>query len=60
MGWQYVFPASSRYQNPDTGEQGRHHIHETAIQKSVKTAIKKAEYQNMRAVIRFVIPLQPT
>ena len=41
-GWQYVFPASSRYQNPDTGEQGRHHIHETAIQKSVKTAIKKA------------------
>jgi len=28
--WQSVFPASSRYQNPETGEQGRHHIHETA------------------------------
>jgi len=29
--WQYVFP-----------EQGRHHIHETAIQKSTRKAIKDA------------------
>ena len=41
--WQYVFPASKRFRNPGTGEQGRHHIHETAIQKSVKKAIRDAE-----------------
>ena len=40
--WQYVFPASKRFRNPGTGEQGRHHIHETAIQKSVKKAIRDA------------------
>jgi len=40
--WQYVFPASKRFRNPGTGEQGRHHIHETAIQKSVKKAIRAA------------------
>ncbi|MCG2815023.1 MAG: tyrosine-type recombinase/integrase [Candidatus Aminicenantes bacterium] len=40
-----MFPATSRYKNPETGEQGRYHIHETAIQKSVRTAIKKAGIQ---------------
>jgi len=40
--WQYVFPASKRFRNPGTGEHGRHHIHETAIQKSVKKAIRAA------------------
>jgi integron integrase len=40
--WQYVFPASKRFRNPNTGEQGRHHIHETAIQKSVRKAMKDA------------------
>ena len=29
-GWQYVFPATKRYRNPNTREEGRHHIHETA------------------------------
>jgi len=38
----WVFPASKRFRNPNTGEQGRHHIHETAIQKSVRKAIKDA------------------
>jgi integron integrase len=40
--WQYVFPASKRFRNQNTGEQGRHHIHETAIQKSVRKAMKDA------------------
>jgi len=40
--WQYVFPASKRFRNLGTGEQGRHYIHETAIQKSVKKAIRDA------------------
>jgi len=38
--WQYVFPASKRFRNPNTSEQGWHNIHETAIQKSIRKAIK--------------------
>ena len=38
FGWQYLFPAQSRWSNDETGLQGRHHIHETAIQKAVKSA----------------------
>jgi integron integrase len=41
-GWQYVFPATSRWVNRRTGEQGRHHLHETAVQKAVATATRKA------------------
>ena len=37
-GWQYVFPAIKRFRNPTTNEQGRHHLHETVIQKHVKIA----------------------
>ena len=33
----------SGVKNPITGEQGRHHIHETAMQKSVKKAIRTTE-----------------
>lgn len=38
LGWQYLFPASTRWSNEQTGEQGRHHIHETIIQRAVKAA----------------------
>lgn len=41
--WQYVFPAYSRYKNPETGKTGRHHVHETAIQKAVKEAARLAK-----------------
>ncbi len=36
--WQYVFPASSRYKEAETGMFCRHHLHETAVQKAVKEA----------------------
>jgi integron integrase len=36
--WQYVFPAPSRSLDVETGEWRRHHLHESAIQKAVKTA----------------------
>jgi integron integrase len=39
--WQYVFPAEQRWRNPKTGEQGRHHIHESAVQRAVKDAVRK-------------------
>lgn len=41
-GWQYVFPATSRWVNTRTGESGRHHLHETAVQKAVAAAARKA------------------
>jgi integron integrase len=36
--WQYLFPASILSKDPETGVVRRHHIHETAIQKTVKEA----------------------
>jgi integron integrase len=36
--WQWVFPATRRYVDESTGEQRRHHIHETALQRAVRGA----------------------
>jgi integron integrase len=41
-GWQWVFPASSHYTDRATGEQRRHHLHESVLQKAVKRAVRKA------------------
>lgn len=38
FGWQFLFPAKSRWNNAENGQQGRPHIHETVIQKAVKQA----------------------
>jgi integron integrase len=40
--WQWVFPQENRWTNPTTGEQGRHHIHETIVQKAVAKAVREA------------------
>jgi len=40
--WQWVFPQENRWRGPATGEQGRHHIHETLVQRSVKEAVRRA------------------
>jgi len=40
--WQFVFPQGRRCVNRQTGEQGRHHIHESLIQRSVKGAVRRA------------------
>jgi integron integrase len=40
--WQWVFPQESRWKNARTGEQGRHHVHETILQRSVKEAVRRA------------------
>ncbi|HEU5011242.1 MAG TPA: integron integrase, partial [Roseiflexaceae bacterium] len=42
-GWQYVFPAHKRSRNPRSGVVGRHHIHESSIQRAVKAAITHAK-----------------
>jgi integron integrase len=40
--WQWVFPQENRWKNTRTGEQGRHHVHESIIQKAVAGAVRKA------------------
>jgi integron integrase len=40
--WQWVFPQENRWKNTQTGEPGRHHLHETLLQRAVKDAVRKA------------------
>ena len=41
-GWQYVFPAHSRFREKDSGVERRHHYHETAMQKAMRRAVRLA------------------
>lgn len=40
--WQWLFPQERRWRNPKTGEEGRHHIHETILQRVVKEAVRRS------------------
>jgi integron integrase len=40
--WQWVFPQEKRWKDTKTGREGRHHVHETILQKAVKAAVHKA------------------
>lgn len=40
--WQWVFPATRFYRDPQTGERRRHHLHETVIQRAVTAAVTAA------------------
>jgi integrase len=40
--WQWVFPQENRWKNEKTSEKGRHHVHESIIQKAVNSAVRKA------------------
>ncbi|MBN2256083.1 MAG: integron integrase [Deltaproteobacteria bacterium] len=39
--WQWVFPQEKLWRNEITGERGRHHVHESIIQRTVKDAVAK-------------------
>ena len=41
-GWQWVFPAARLYVEPGTGERHRHHLHESALQRTFKDAVRAA------------------
>jgi integron integrase len=43
--WQWVFPQERRWTNRTTGEQGRHHVHPTVLQRAVKIAVLRAGVQ---------------
>lgn len=40
--WQWVFPATRRYQDPATAQHRRHHLHETVLQAAVRHAVLAA------------------
>ena len=42
LAWQWVFPATRRYRDPATGEERRHHLHETAVQRAMQRAVRQA------------------
>ncbi len=36
--WQWIFPATRQYNDPETGRLHRHHLHETVVQREVRRA----------------------
>ena len=40
--WQWVFPQENRWKNSKTGQEGRHHVHETILQRAVREAVRKS------------------
>jgi integron integrase len=42
LAWQWVFPATRTYREPETGQRRRHHLHETVIQRAVYRAVRAA------------------
>ncbi|KPK42030.1 MAG: integrase [Phycisphaerae bacterium SG8_4] len=40
--WQWVFPQENRWINLRSGQQGRHHVDESLVQKAVKSAVRQA------------------
>ena len=41
-GWQYLFPAARTHTDPESGQRRRHHLHETAVQREVSAAVRRA------------------
>jgi integron integrase len=41
-GWQFVFPASSKYFDREAGVKRRHHLDESVIQKAIRRAVQAA------------------
>ena len=39
LAWQYVFPAPNRGRDPGTGNERRHHLHETTVQRVFRRAV---------------------
>ncbi|MFN0100186.1 MAG: integron integrase [Gemmatimonadaceae bacterium] len=42
LAWQWVFPATRRYEDAATGEVRRHHVHETVMQRAMQRAVRAA------------------
>ena len=47
LAWQWLFPATRRYREPATGEERRHHLHETVVQRAMQRAVRDAGITKM-------------
>ena len=41
-GWQWVFPQERRWKNRRMGEEGRHYLYETLVQRAVRQAVRES------------------
>ncbi len=53
LNWAFVFPASKPGPEPGTGIIRRHHIHPSAVQKQIRTAIKRSGIRKMASTHTF-------
>jgi len=42
--WQWVFPQENRWKNTQTGEEGRHHVDESILQKAFRQTVGKSGF----------------
>lgn len=42
LAWQFVFPASRPTKDPATGRSGRYHLHDSAVQRAMKRAVRSS------------------
>jgi integron integrase len=47
LAWQWLFPATRRYRDASTGEERRHHLHETVVQRAMQHAVRDAGVTRM-------------
>ena len=40
--WQWVFPQETRWVDAETGDQGRHHVHPTIVQRAMRDAVRRS------------------
>jgi integron integrase len=43
--WQWIFPATRHYQDRESGQRRRHHLHETVLQRAFHVAVRDAGIQ---------------
>jgi site-specific recombinase XerD len=53
LAWQYIFPASHLCTDKQTGCFYRHHLHESALQRQVKLAVRRAKVNKMASCHSF-------
>ena len=41
-GWQWIFPGKTISTDPRTGARRRHHVHENAVQRAIKEAVRRS------------------
>jgi integron integrase len=60
LAWQWLFPATRLYRDPQSGCLRRHHLHETVLQRAFKTALRASAIQSPRAATACAIHSPPS